>query len=176
MKNQFFYLSSYAHLATLCGKFEDTDAIINEFFGQYLLKGQEGQLRTVAEITLAKRFFLSGNIQKAKVHIDNGFYANDKGLLLPFDIELRKLETLYFALSGDFSFAEDLIAKHIKFLHSKKISVKTSLHGKFFKVMRDIIEERTTGKRLSAATEALLAEQSSSFQAIYGMLLRKLRK
>ena len=102
--------------------------------------------------------------------------ANDKGLLLPFDIELRKLETLYFALTGDFAFAEDLIAKHIKFLHSKKISIKVSLHGKFFKVMRDIIEEGTTGKRLSAAAEALLAEQSSSFQAIYGILLRKIRK
>lgn len=176
MKTQFFYLSSYAHLATLCGKFTDTDSIIDEFFGPYLQKGQEGQLRTVAEITLAKRFLSSGNIKTAKVHIDNGFMANDKGLLLPFDIELRKLETLYFALSGDFAFAEDLIAKHIKFLHSKKISVKTSVHGKFFKVMRDIIEERTTGKRLSAASEALLAEQSSSFQAIYGIVLAKIRK
>ena len=176
MKTQFFYLSSYAHLATLCGKFTDTDSIIDEFFGQYLKKGQEGQIRTVAEITLAKRFLSSGNISKAKIHIDNGFMANDKGLLLPFDIELRKLETLYFALSGDFAFAEDLIAKHIKFLHSKKISIKSSLHGKFFKVMRDIIEERTTGKRLSPASEALLAEQSSSFQAIYGILLAKIRK
>lgn len=174
MKTQFFYLSSYAHLATLCGKFNDTDTIIDEFFGQYLR--EEGQIRTVAEITLAKRFLSSGDIKKAKVHIDNGFNANDKGLLLPFDLELRKLETLYFALSGDFGFAEDLIAKHIKFLHSKKISVKTSLHGKFFKVMRDIIEERTTGKRLSATAEALLTEQSSSFQAIYGMLLTKIRK
>lgn len=176
MRTQFFYLSSYAHLATLCGKFKDTDSIIDDFFGQYLQKGQEGQLRTVAEITLAKRFLSSEDIKKAKVHIDNGFMANDKGLLLPFDIELRKLETLYFALTGDFAFAEDLIAKHIKFLHSKKISIKVSLHGKFFKVMRDIIEEGTTGKRLSAAAEALLAEQSSSFQAIYGILLRKIRK
>jgi hypothetical protein len=176
MKTQFFYLSSYAHLATLCGKFTDTDSIIDEFFGQYLQKGQEGQLRTVADITLAKRFLSSGDIKKAKAHIDNGFMANDKGLLLPFDIELRKLETLYFALSGDYAFAEDLIAKHIKFLHSKKISVKSSINGKFFKVMRDIIEERTTGKQLSTASEALLSEQSSSFQAIYGILLSKIRK
>jgi hypothetical protein len=176
MKTQFFYLSTYAHLATLCGKFTDTDSIINEFFGQYLQKEQEGQLRTVAEITLAKRLLSSGDIKKAKVHIDNGFMANDKGLLLPFDLELRKLETLYFALSGDYAFAEDLIAKHIKFLHSKKISVKSSLHGKFFKVMRDIIEERTTGKQLSTVSEALLAELSSSFFAIYGILLSKIRK
>jgi len=176
MKTQFFYLSSYAHLATLCGKFKDTDSIVDEFFGQYLKKEQEGQIRTVAEITLAKRFLSSSNLEKARIHIDNGFSANDKGLLLPFDIELRKLETLYFALSGELAFAEDLIAKHIKFLHSKKISIKVSLHGKFFKVMRDIIEERTTGKLLSAAAEALLAEQSSSFQAIYGILLSKIRK
>ncbi len=175
MKTQFFYLSSYAHLATLCGKFKDTDSIVDEFFGQYL-KQEEGQIRTVAEITLAKRFLSSSDLEKGKLHIDNGFSANDKGLLLPFDVELRKLETLYFALSGDFGFAEDLIAKHIKFLHRKKISVKVSLHGKFFKVMRDIIEERTTRKRLSATAEAMLAEQSSSFQAIYGILLSKIRK
>jgi hypothetical protein len=176
LKTQFFYLSSYAHLATLCGKLEDTASIIDEFFGQYIRGNEEGQIRTVAEITLAKRFLSSGDINKAKIHIDNGFKANDKGLLLPFDIELRKLETLYFALSGDFGFAEDLITKHIKFLHSKKISVKESIHGKFFKVMRDIITERTTGKRLSTTAETLLAEQSSSFHAIYGRLLQKIRK
>lgn len=175
IRTQFFHLTTYAHLATLCKAFEDTDTIIQEFFSPYS-DSSNWQVQTMAHITLAKRYLYSGDLAKAKKHIDSGFLTNDKGIIISFDIELRKLETLYFALSGDFSFAEDLIAKHIKFLHSKKISVKLSFHGKFFKVMRDIIEERTTRKRLSAAAEALLTEQSSSFQAIYGILLRKIRK
>lgn len=175
IRTQFFHLTTYAQLSTLCKAFEDTDAIIKEFFSPYS-DGSNWQVQAMADITLAKRYLYSGDITKAKKHIDSGFLKNDKGVLISFDLELRKLETLYFALSGDFNFTEDLIAKHIKFLHSKKISVKESLHGKFFKVMRDIINELTTSKKLSKTSEELLIEQSSSFQAIYGLLLQELRR
>lgn len=175
IRTQFFHLATYAHLATLCQKYLETDEIIEEFFHPYA-NGQNWQLQTMMDVLSTKRYLASGEIEKAKKHIDSGFLTNEKGIIMSFDIELRKLETLYFALSGDFGFAEDLIAKHIKFLHSKKISVRESLHGKFFKVMREIINERTIGKKLPKKTEELLAEQSSSFQAIYGILLGKLRK
>jgi hypothetical protein len=175
IRTQFFHLTTYAHLATLCKKFEVTDNIIKEFFSTYY-GTQNWQVQTMADITLAKRYLYSGEVSNAKKHIDRGFLTNEKGIIISFDVELRKLETLYFALSGDLAFAEDLISKHIKFLHSKKISVKESLHGKFFKILREIITERTTGKKLSKQTEELLAEQSSSFQAIYGFLLSKVRQ
>jgi len=175
-KTQFFYTSTFAQLSILCNDFLQTDRIIEEFYGPYLAQGAEGGLPAVsAAIQIAKRQLLTANYEEAYRHIQLGYGANDKGLLVPFDIELRKLETIYFALIGNAAFADDLIDKNLKFLQSKGLSVKTSPNAIFFKLIRAILAESVSGKKLTEGQVKQLQEQGQGFAAIGGRLLDYLR-
>ncbi|HEY6172142.1 MAG TPA: hypothetical protein VIX80_07790, partial [Candidatus Kapabacteria bacterium] len=67
LRTQFFHLTTYAHLASLCKEFDDTDSIVKEFFSPYY-SSQNWQVQTMADITLAKRYLYSGDLAKAKKH------------------------------------------------------------------------------------------------------------
>jgi hypothetical protein len=172
---QYFFTSTYAQLAMLCSDFSGADRILEEYYGSLIRERTEGQPLVMASILQAKRFLLERKPEQSKPFIDLGFTANDKGLFISFDIELRRLETIYFILSGDVAFGDSLIDKHLKFLQSKKISGKTSQHARFFKLLRAILDERSGGKPISTEMEAALDEFSSGFMAIYGRLLRLVR-
>jgi hypothetical protein len=175
-KSQFFFTSTYLQLAILCNDDKNVEQIVAQFYQLYLDQGADGsQAATSASLCLAKKFLLAFQPEKAYPYITLGFASNDKNILASFEIELRKLETIYFIEKNDIGFAEELIDKHIKYMQSKKISVRTNMHGIFFKLLRAIIDERRSGKKLTAEQERQIAEQSSGFVAIYGRLLSKVR-
>ncbi len=173
-KTQYFYTTTFIQLALLCKDFERADSLLAIFYDE-LLDRAEGQPAAMAAITKAKRYLLERRSEEAKRYIDLGFAINNKNVLLNFDIELRKLESIYFAQIGDFGFTEELIDKHIKFLQSKGIKVKTNLHAIFLKLLRSIMAERSGGKKLSPAEEEQMRVQSSGFVTIYGRLLQTIR-
>ncbi|HET9137305.1 MAG TPA: hypothetical protein VFO76_11760 [Candidatus Kapabacteria bacterium] len=175
-KAQFFFTSTYLQLSIICKDHENTDQIVATFYQLYLDQGADGgQPATSAALCLAKRYLLQWQPEQAYHYITLGFASNDKNILASFEIELRKLETVYFIQKNDLRFAEELIDKHSKYLQSKKISLKSNIHGVFFKLLRAILDERTGGKKLNGEQEQQLANQSSGFVSIYGMLLNNIR-
>ena len=155
--------------------FTEAKEILDRIFGQYLDSVDNAQVATTAAISYAELALHSGNYDDGKKYIDIAFRHNDKNLLVAFEIKLRKLEAVFFALKGDYLFAESLIAKDLKYLQSRGYTLAKSSQGWFFKCLSAIIDERTNGKKLSAKLEAKYQDSLLGFGAIHGKLLEQFR-
>ncbi len=176
MKTQLFFCSSFVQLAVLTRHFTEAKDILDRIFGQYLNRGDNAQAATTAAISYAELALHSGNYDEGKKYIDIAFHHNDKNLLVAFEIKLRKLEAVFFALKGDYLFAESFIAKDLKYLQSRGYTLAKSPQGWFFKSLSAIIDERTNGKKLSAKLEAKYQDTLLGFSAIHGKLLEQFRQ
>ncbi len=176
MRSQFFFCSSYVQLAVLTNHFTEAKEILDRIFGQHLESLDNAQAATTAAISYAEFALHSGDFDQGKKYIDAAFRHNDKNRLVAFEIKLRKLEAVCFALKGDYLFAESLISKDLKYLQSRGYTLAKSPHGWFFKCLSAIIDERTNGKKLSAKLEAKYQDSLLGFGAIHGKLLEQFRR
>ncbi len=111
----FYHLTKYVQLCFILDKLEEAEAILNQYFLDYLriLHPSRG---TMAAINYSKLFLLQKDFHEANLVLQKARFLNDKNFFLPYEFEIRLLESTLIFLTQDLDFFFDNIKKQFKYL------------------------------------------------------------
>ena len=123
-------------------------------------------------LTYIKLYLLQKNFKQAMHYIRIASDINEKTTYLPFEIQLRLLETLCFYKKGDFEFCEKLSARNLKFVSAQddKVLLEDYLH--LFKIIGIFCKAQIKGKAVNSADKEQMQAYSKKYLNLYCDLLR----
>lgn len=170
----FYHTTKFIQLAIICGHHARAERLLRQRFGLHL-SSEHQSIGTMGAISWAKLWLARGRVREAMPYVDFGFRHNRKNFFVQYEIELRILQTIAFAMQGDDEFVEQLAEKNLKYLRSKGFTLATSRYYPWtFKLLVAFVAERN-GAVMTRELCAKLAEFDEGAAAVYGVLLRRAR-
>lgn len=172
--------SEVRHIA----RFIEISVILNDFtlaetvYRKWLrifLKTEHEAFGVLASITYAKFLIFTNKFKEALRIIQHGKILNSRFVYYKYDIELRMLENIIFALRKDYHFAQDLAHKNLKHISSQSISVKKFIHAHFFKLIIYFINNLIEEVPIPANAINYYKKYQQGELIIYGQLLKRLK-
>ncbi|HVZ37906.1 MAG TPA: hypothetical protein VHI13_01415 [Candidatus Kapabacteria bacterium] len=175
LARDYYHTTKFIQLAIIRRRFGRAEQLLRQRFGLHLSSAHES-IGTMGAISWAKLMLASGRAAQAKRYLDFGFAHNRKNFFVQYEIELRLLEAIYFALEGKDEFVERLAEKNLKYLRSKGFTLATSRYYPWaFKLLVGFIDERLHGRQLTPQLRRKLEEFREGPAALYGLLLEAVR-
>lgn len=119
MFGYYYHLEQYALAAINSGKLDLAERILVKYFTP-LIEARQDIFATRGALTFAKLYLGTGNLKKAMENLLVAREINEKTFYLPFDVQIRALETFYFFFRDDLEFAQQLVVRNLKFIQSQK--------------------------------------------------------
>lgn len=113
-----YHNEQYCLVLIIKKKFEKALEILNRVF-KPCIDNKMDIYATRGAMAYTKLFLSNGDLKQALRYLNISKTINEKTFYLPFDIQIRVLETIYFIQKKDFEFAGQLAVKNIKFLKSQ---------------------------------------------------------
>jgi hypothetical protein len=151
-----YHCEQYVLLCIIKKEFKKAATILDKVF-KPLIELQADILATRGCLSYAKFYITQNELKQAIHYITLGRNINEKSLYLPFDLQLRILENIYFYLKGDFEFSYRLANRNIKFVMSQKDKKMLSDYLTLFKII--IMLSQLKRAKLKKADDVLLAEK-----------------
>ena len=134
----YYHCEQYAVAAILLNKFDKAERLLSKYFDS-CLERKNDIYATRGALAYAKLYLSNGEYKKAQNYIKTGIEINEKTFYLPFEIQLRVLENIYFFLQGDYNFAKQLAQRNAKFITNQKTEL-TKNYRHFFKLITALIQ------------------------------------
>lgn len=170
-----YWYTKYLQISLITGHFETAKWILD-----YKRKSRGNHFEELIFprdiISYAKYHILVGEYEKAFYFIRLGFAKNPKSKFFQYETELRMLETAYFYLSGNITYALYLCKKNIAWLHSKGYKSKSSIYPKFYLLLQSIFEMKTLKRNFKKHENEYYDEMLSGSAAVYGRILNLIKK
>ena len=173
MYGYYYHCEQYGLVSIIMKQCEQAEQFLKEVFTS-CIDDKTDIYATRGALTFAK-LYLSCNDYKQAIHYINiAKQINEKSFYLPFDLQLRVLENIYFYLKNDFLFAKQLATRNIKFIkgqHNNQTFENYILLFKSIIAFTNQIEEGT------AIEKTILKKQISlqnGFKNLYCNLVEKL--
>jgi hypothetical protein len=137
LSNQYHHFAQFIELAIILRKTREAMELIDRYFSRHVMT--RNQPYGVLGAILLAQFYLHQQDYKAAFHyISLGKSLNTPRLYFHFDLKLRQLENLFFALTGDLNFAQILAQKNIRFVHVNKLKLNQNPNAQVFQLLRDV--------------------------------------
>jgi len=147
-----FHCEQYCLVLITEKKYDKALAILDKVF-KSCIKNKLDIYATRGAMTYAKLFLSNMDLKKALYYLNTAKAINEKTFYLPFDIQLRVLENIYFFLKKDYEFALQLANRNIKFLKSQEQSKIFEDYFLFWKLIQSFI---TTIYKKSTLSESFI--------------------
>ncbi len=174
IRTNFYHLDHFAESAMLTGHMELAQRLVDVHYHGYIQSEHETMF-PFAAITVAKFLLLTGKPSAALTIIQRAMHFVERRTLTDLEIELRTLETAAFLLMHEWKTVEMLSSKNLKYLETKKISLKSDQRGWFFQLASAICDERIVRKQLTARQESKLMDFNRAGASVYGKILELVR-
>ncbi|MBL0047961.1 MAG: hypothetical protein IPP32_07705 [Bacteroidetes bacterium] len=148
----YYHCEQYAISAILLKKYEKAEELAATYFDDCIHKKND-IYATRGALTYAKLYLSIGEFKKALQYIQLGMEINEKSFYLPFEIQLRALENIYFFFQGDFDFAKQLSLRNTKYIINQKSEELHKNYRHFFKMIAALINCIEQRKELSASLQ-----------------------
>lgn len=119
MYGYYYHCEQYCLTLIIKKEYDKAHSLLNAVF-KPCIDNKMDIYATRGAMTFAKLFLSSGELKSALRFLNIAKGINEKSFYLPFDIQLRVLESIYFILKKDFEFVSQLANKNIKFLKSQQ--------------------------------------------------------
>ncbi len=114
-----YHYEQFCLILIIENKFDSALSILNTTF-QPCIDNKMDIYATRGAMTYAKLFISNNDLKNALTYLNIAKIINEKAFYLPFDIQLRVIENIYFFMKKDYEFAHQLATKNIKFLRSQE--------------------------------------------------------
>src|SRR6185369_92712 len=105
-------------LALVNGEYEKAQHILDDNFAN-IIEYDKDIYATRGALAFAKLYLSTGDYKQALKYINTAKQINEKAFYVPFDMQIRMLENIYFFLKGDHDFALQLANRNLKFLSAQ---------------------------------------------------------
>jgi hypothetical protein len=178
MFGYFYHCEQYALVLITTKEYDKALELLNRVF----LPCIENKLdiyATRGAMCYVKLYLSNGELKNASHYLNIAKGINEKTFYLPFDVQLRVLENIYFFLKDDFEFALQLANRNIKFLRAQEQEEVFSDYLRFWKMitvfLNSIFKESEIPASALADLEYLNQHYRNLYCNLFPMLLERTR-
>lgn len=166
----YYHCEQFSLCALSLKKYAKAEQLVRKYFDA-CIKRKNDIYATRGILTYAKLYLSTGELKMALSYISKGMEINEKSFYLPFEIQLRALENMYFYLHKDFEFARQLCLRNTKFIHNQKAPELTKNYHHLFKCINTLILCNEQKKDLNAAQLEELNSVEKRFATVFCNLI-----
>jgi hypothetical protein len=115
----YFHCEQYVLVSIIRKKFTQAKELLDKVF-QPCINNRLDIYATRGAMCYVKFYLSTADLKKALAYLNVAKVNNEKTFYLPFDVQLRVLENIYFFLKKDYDFSFQLANKNIKFLKAQE--------------------------------------------------------
>ena len=115
----YYHCEQYILVSIIRKKFEQAKALLDKVF-QPCIDNRLDIYATRGAMGYVKLYLSNGELKHALSYLNIAKVINEKTFYLPFDVQLRVLENIYFFLKKDYDFSFQLATRNIKFLKAQE--------------------------------------------------------
>jgi hypothetical protein len=119
MYGYYFHCEQYALVSIIRSKFEQAKTLLDKVF-QPCIDNRLDIYATRGAMCYVKLYLSNSDLKNALNYLNLAKVINEKTFYLPFEVQLRVLENIYFFLKKDYEFSSQLANKNIKFLKAQE--------------------------------------------------------
>lgn len=119
MYGYYYHCEQYALLSVIRGKFEQAKKLLDKVF-QPCIDNKLDIYATRGAMCYVKLYLSNSDLKNALSYLNLAKATNEKTFYLPFEVQLRVLENIYFFLKQDYDFSFQLANRNIKFLKTQE--------------------------------------------------------
>ena len=119
MYGYYFHCEQYALVSIIRKKYDQAKELLDKVF-QPCIDNRLDIYATRGAMCYVKLYLSNGELKNALTYLNIAKVINEKTFYLPFDVQLRVLENIYFFLKKDYDFSFQLATRNIKFLKAQE--------------------------------------------------------
>lgn len=119
MYGYYYHCEQYILVLIIQNEFLKAEALLKKVF-EPCIQNKIDIYATRGAMSYVKLYLSSGDYKSALKYLNIGKAINEKTFYLPFDVQLRVLENVYFFMKKDYDFALQLANRNIKFIRSQE--------------------------------------------------------
>jgi hypothetical protein len=173
MYGYFYHYEQYALLAILQKNYPEALHILKTIFDPEI-KNRNDIYATRGALAYAKYYLATDDYKNALAQINIARTINEKIFYLPFDIQIRVLENIYFVLTNDAEFAFQLTQRNIKFLNSQQDKTMLADYVLLFKLIQSVINKNSKSKKLTEKQEKDFNRIVKQYRNLYADVIDKI--
>jgi hypothetical protein len=156
MYGYYFHCEQYILVLVIQKQFEKAQQLLDDVF-EPCIKNKIDIYATRGSMAYVKLYLSNGDLKSAQKYLNIAKVINEKTFYLPFDVQLRVLENIYFFLKKDYDFAYQLATRNIKFVRSQE---QNPVLQEYVLIWRMIIALINTVLKEEKVSEAIIAENT----------------
>lgn len=158
----YYHLTKFIQIGLIIGDYKNAEQILDKCFLNYL-KILHPTRGTMAAISYTKLFLLKKDFKEANIALQKAIFLNDKNFYLPYEFEIRLLESTLVFLTEDFDYFEANLKKQYKYFRNKGLKSKESNYVNYLRFLEKIAKSKGKNKKFNPNKE---------FQTIYEIFHR----
>jgi hypothetical protein len=119
MYGYYFHCEQYVLVSIINEKYTQAKALLDKVF-QPCIDNRLDIYATRGALCYVKLYLSCADLKGALNYMNTAKVINEKTFYLPFDVQLRVLENIYFFLKKDYDFSFQLAGRNIKFLKAQE--------------------------------------------------------
>jgi len=172
MYGYYYHCEQYALVSITGEKYEQAKAFLDRVF-QPAIDSRLDIYATRGAMCYVKLYLSNGELKHALTYLNTAKAINEKTFYLPFDVQLRVLENIYFFLKKDYDFAFQLATRNIKFLKAQEQEDIFRNYLLLWKMIISMINTMNKGNSLSKQVTDDFEHLNKRYKSLYCGLLEK---
>jgi hypothetical protein len=164
------HCEQYSLLCILKGETEKAKQLLDKVFSP-LIELKADILATRGCLSFAKLYLSQNDFRLAMQYIQTGMSINEKTTYLPFELQLRLLETICFYRKKDYLFGERLAARNLKFVLAQNDKPLLADYIELFRIIIQFCKVHLKGKKIAETDREELLKYDQKYLNIYCGLL-----
>jgi hypothetical protein len=119
MFGYYFHCEQYVLVSIIRENFDQAKSLLDKVF-QPCIDNRLDIYATRGAMCYVKLYLSNSDLKNALSYLNTAKLINEKTFYLPFDVQLRVLENIYFFLKKDYDFSFQLANRNIKFLKAQE--------------------------------------------------------
>lgn len=172
MYGYYYHCEQYALVSIIRQKYEQAKAFLDIVF-QPCIDNRLDIYATRGAMCYVKLYLSNGELKQALSYLNTAKAINEKTFYLPFDVQLRVLENIYFFLKKDYDFSFQLATRNIKFLKAQEQEDIFKNYLLLWKMIIGMINCMNKGNELSKQLISDYEYLNKRYKSLYCGLLEK---
>lgn len=173
MYGYYYHCEQYTLVSIILKRYEQSQQFLNKVF-QPCIDNRMDIHATRGAMCFVKLYLSNGDLKQASSYLNIAKNINEKTFYLPFDVQLRVLENIYFFLKRDHEFAMQLANRNIKFLRAQEHATGLNDYLLLWKTIIGLLNSIDKGTEIEQTVLQDHERLSKQYRNLYCNLIEKL--
>lgn len=171
MYGYYFHCEQYILVLIIQKQFEKAQQLLDDVF-EPCIKNKIDIYATRGAMAYVKLYLSNDDLKSALKYLNIAKVINEKTFYLPFDVQLRVLENIYFFLKKDYDFAYQLATRNIKFIRSQEQNPVLQDYVLIWRMITTLINTVLKEENISEAIISENTKLNQQYSNLYCNLIR----